>query len=125
MREHNPLRSRHSASPDTPPAKNVPALEYIFHPKSIALVGAATDPVHWWINEYYIDPLVKFGYTGKVYAVNPKGGEAKGMRIYRTLAEIDGPIDHVVSAIPARNCPDLVQECRDREVKLVQFFSAG
>jgi succinyl-CoA synthetase alpha subunit len=106
-------------------AKNVPALEYIFHPKSIALVGAATDPVHWWINEYYIDPLVKFGYTGKIYAVNPKGGEAKGMKIYRSLAEIDGPIDQVISAIPARNCPQLVQECRERGVKLVQFFSAG
>jgi len=105
--------------------KNPPALEYIFHPESIALVGAATDPVHWWINEYYIDPLVKFGYTGKVYAVNPKGGEAKGMKIYRSLRDIDGPIDHVISAIPARNCPQLVQECRDRGVKVMQFFSAG
>jgi hypothetical protein len=50
---------------------------------------------------------------------------AKGMKIYRSLAEIDGPIDQVISAIPARNCPQLVQECRDRGVKLVQFFSAG
>ena len=102
-----------------------PALEYIFHPRSIALVGAATDPVHWWINEYYIDPLVKFGYTGQVYAVNPKGGQARGMKIYRSLGEIKGPIDHVISAIPAANCPDLVQECKDRGVKVVQFFSAG
>ena len=107
------------------PAPNTPALEYIFHPRSIALVGAATDPVHWWINEYYIDPLIKLGYTGQVYAVNPKGGEARGIKIYRSLAEIDGPIDHVVSAIPARHCPDLVRECRDRGVKVVQFFTAG
>lgn len=106
-------------------ARSAAGLEYIFHPQSIALVGAATDPVHWWINEYYIDPLIKFGYTGKVYAVNPKGGEAKGMKIYPSLADIDGPVDHVISAIPARNCPQLVQECRDRGVKLVQFFSAG
>ena len=107
------------------PLKSTPALEYIFHPKSIALVGAATDPVHWWINEYYIDPLIKFGYTGKIYAVNPKGGEAKGMKVYPSLADIDGPIDHVISAIPARNCPELVRECRDRGVKVVQFFTAG
>lgn len=136
MRKRNARRQWHSASPDAMPAvantrspaslpQNPPTLEYIFHPKSIALVGAATDPVHWWINEYYIDPLVEFGYTGKVYAVNPKGGTAKGMKIYPSLGDIDGPIDHVVSAIPARHCPQLVQECRDRGVKVVQFFSAG
>jgi succinyl-CoA synthetase alpha subunit len=113
-------RSGQGASPQTPPA-----LEYIFHPRSVALVGAATDPAHWFINEFYIDPLIKFGYTGRVYAVNPKGGEAKGMRIYRNLGEIEGPVDHVVSAIPARNCPDLVRECRDRGVKVVQFYTAG
>ena len=121
------LRSGQISEAMTDPVSDpkTPALEYIFHPRSIALVGAATDPAHWWINEYYIDPLIKLGYTGQIYPVNPKGGEARGMKIYRSLSEIEGPIDHVVSAIPARACPDLVRECRDRGVKVVQFFTAG
>ncbi len=136
MRNRNPKDKHHSTVPEVPPGsdhnpamespqKTTPALDYIFHPRSIALVGAATDPVHWWINEYYIDPLITFGYTGKIYAVNPKGGTAKGMKIYPSLRDIDGPVDHVISAIPARACPELVRECRDMGVKVVQFFSAG
>ena len=81
MGKQRPTQRRHSVSQDTPPARagyprskspaaNEPALEYIFHPRSVALVGAATDPAHWFINDFYIDPLIKFGYTGQIYAVN-------------------------------------------------------
>lgn len=100
-------------------------LEYIFHPRSVALAGASTDPLRWWINEYYIEPLLKMNYQGQIYAVNPKGGEVLGLPVYRSLKEIPGPVDHVVSCVPASETPHILQECCDMGVKVFQLFTAG
>ena len=100
-------------------------LEYVFHPRSVALVGAATDPMRWWINEYYIEPLQKLGFPGKVYAVNPKGGEVLGLAVYRSLRDIPGPVDHVVSCVPASETPGILEECRDVGARVFQLFTAG
>ena len=102
-----------------------PPLEYIFHPQSIAVAGASTNPLRWFINEFYIEPLLKMGYPGQVYAINPKGGEIMGLPVYRSLRDVPGPVDHVVSCIPAEQTPQLLEECRHIGVKVVQFYSAG
>jgi acetyltransferase len=40
------------------------------------------------------------GYGGKLYPVNPKGGEILGCRAYESLAAIGAPVDLIVVAIP-------------------------
>ncbi len=104
---------------------NMPALEYIFHPRSIAIVGASTDPLRWFINEFYIEPLLKLGYSGSIYAVNPRGGEILGLPVYKRLRDVPGPVDHVVSCIPARETPGLLEECHSVEARILQLYTAG
>ncbi|MBL7119463.1 MAG: CoA-binding protein [Dehalococcoidia bacterium] len=81
--------------------------------------------MRWWINEYYIEPLLRMGYQGKIYAINPRGGEILGMPVYRSLRDIPGPVDHVVSCIPAEETPHLLEECRDVGARVLQLFTAG
>jgi len=100
-------------------------LEYMFRPRSVALAGASTDPLRWFINEFYIEPLLKMGFPGKVYAVNPKGGEVMGLPVYRSLRDIPGPVDHVVSCVPAHETPHLLEDCRSVEAKVLQLYTAG
>jgi succinyl-CoA synthetase alpha subunit len=100
-------------------------LEYIFTPRSIAMAGASADPLRWFINEFYIAPLYKMGYQGKVYAVNPKGGEILGLPVYRRLRDVPGPVDHVVSCIPAQATLQLLEDCREVGAKVLQLYSAG
>ena len=102
-----------------------PPLEYIFHPRSIALVGASTDPLKWFINEFYIEPLIRMGYQGKIYAVNPRGGEILGLPVYAHLRDIPGPVDHVISCIPARETIQLLDECREVGTRILQLYTAG
>jgi len=104
---------------------NPSSLEYIFHPQSIAVVGASTDPLRWFINEFYIEPLLKLGYNGKIYAVNPRGGEILGLPVYRCLGDVPGPVDHVVSCIPARETLGLIEECRRVGARVLQLYTAG
>ena len=102
-----------------------PPLGYIFHPRSIAVAGASTNPLRWFINEFYIEPLLKMGYPGQVYAINPKGGEVMGLPVYRRLRDVPGTVDHVVSCIPAEQTLQLLEDCRHLGVKVVQLYSAG
>ncbi|OGO02602.1 MAG: hypothetical protein A2Y72_04405 [Chloroflexi bacterium RBG_13_53_26] len=102
-----------------------PHLEYIFRPQSIAVVGASTDPMRWFINEFYIEPLLKMGYQGKIYPINPRGGEIVGLPVYRRLRDVPGPVDHVISCIPARETPQVLDECAEVGARIFQLYTAG
>jgi len=100
-------------------------LEYIFHPRSVAIVGVSTDVRNPCTAEYYVEPLLKLGYKGKIYPVNQKGGEVLGLPVYASLKEAPGPIDHVISCIPAEQIPQLLDECREVGAKVLQLYTAG
>ncbi len=100
-------------------------LDYIFHPRSVAVVGISADLPKIWIRRLYLDSLIQSGYPGQIYLVNPKGGEMAGLPIYRSLNEIPGPVDHVVISIPARYTPEIMEECRRIGAKVVHVFASG
>ncbi len=100
-------------------------LEYIFHPRSIAIVGISADLPKLWIRRLYLDSLVEGGFPGRIYLVNPKGGEMAGLPIYRSLLEVPGEVDQVIVSIPARHTPALLQECLAKGVKVVHIFTSG
>ncbi|MCX5998511.1 MAG: CoA-binding protein [Chloroflexi bacterium] len=100
-------------------------LEYMFHPRSVAVVGSISHPSRWWLREYFIDPLTKLGFKGQVYTVDPSGGGDAGSGIYRSLRDIPGPVDQVIACVAARRTLQLLQEARDIGVKVFHVFSAG
>ena len=97
----------------------------MFHPRSIAVVGISADLPKFWMRQLYFDALLRSGYPGQIYLVNPRGGELEGYPIYRTLTEVPGQVDHVVASIPARYTPALMEECRAKGVKVVHVFASG
>ena len=99
-----------------------PALDYIFHPKSIAVAGVSAETKGTGIANSYITRFEAAGFKGKIYAVNPSGGEAMGRKIYTSLRDIPDPVDFVVSAIPARHTPQLISDCAEKGVKLLHVL---
>jgi acyl-CoA synthetase (NDP forming) len=100
----------------------LPDLEYIFHPKSIAVVGASPQSN---TTGMFLNPLIQFGYKGKLYPVNPNANQVSGLKAYPGILDIPGPVDHVTCAIRATLTPQLMRECATKGVKLVQLFTAG
>ncbi|MFH1003329.1 MAG: CoA-binding protein, partial [Chloroflexota bacterium] len=62
---------------------------------------------------------------GKLYPVNQHGGEVYGMKCYSSLRDIPGPVDFVISAVPAHYTPQLVTDSAAKGVKAIQMFTAG
>ena len=83
-------------------------LDYLFHPKSIAVAGASEDPRKQG-NAYY-RLLKERGFKGNVYAVNPRGTDVLGGPSFTSVGEIPGPVDYVISTVPAPAVPGLIDE---------------
>ena len=99
-------------------------LEYIFHPKSIAIIGAKSQPLSA-TNYFFLNPLIDFGYGGNIYPVNPKASEISGLKAYPSILDIPGPVDHVTCGIRADLTPQLMRECVAKGVKVVHLYTSG
>ena len=100
------------------------SLEFLFHPRSVALVGITTShPEHW--TRTFLKGFLAFEFDGPIYLVNPKGGEINGLKVYPGLQDIPNNIDYVVGLVPAPAAPGLVEECAGKGVKAVHFCTAG
>ncbi len=100
------------------------SLEFLFHPRSVALVGITTaNPGHW--TRGFLDGPLALKFKGSLYLVNPKGGKIKGLKVYPSLQDIPDPIDYVIGLVPARVAPRLVEESAEKGVRAIHFCTAG
>lgn len=105
------------------PSNQTPTtLDSLLKPHSIAIVGASSNPVKQGYR--YLQQLLEFGFKGKLYPVNRRGGTMLGLEVYPSLNAIPGPVDYVISTIPAEDVPQLVQDCAQKGVKLLQLYTA-
>jgi acyl-CoA synthetase (NDP forming) len=99
-------------------------LEFLFHPNSIALAGiTTTQPEHW--TRTFLDGLIEFRFDRPFYLVNPKNGEIRGYKVYTSLKDVPGNIDHVIGLVNARLAVELVEECAQKGVQVIHFCTAG
>ena len=100
-------------------------LDFLFNPRTIAIVGVATDSVEMNYGYKFVESLLHAGFKGKIYPVGVKGGSAFGIRIYPNIRDIPGDIDYVISAIRSQFSLDLIEECALKNVKAIHFFTSG
>jgi len=94
----------------------------MFYPKSIAVIGASARPGS--VGNDLIKNLVNV-FTGKIYPVNPKGGEILGVTAYPSLLDVPGDVDLVVVSVPAKAVSDVVDQCKAKNVQGIVVISAG
>ncbi|MDP7239872.1 MAG: CoA-binding protein, partial [Dehalococcoidia bacterium] len=85
-------------------------LDDIFFPSSVAVVGASAE-ANSGTNLILLDPLLRYGFRGEIYPVNPRANEIRGLKSYPSLLDIPGPVDLVICALAARHMPRIAQEC--------------
>src|SRR6266496_988947 len=74
--------------------------------RTIAVVGASADPSK---AAYHI-PLYLQSQGYRILPVNPRGGELFGEHVFRSLAEIDVPVDVVEVFRPAQEAPEIARQ---------------
>lgn len=84
-------------------------MKKIFEAGSVVIVGASDRQGNMGRN--ILENLVEWGYEGRIYAVNPKGGEVLGIRLNQSLEELPEAPDLAVAIVPAPALPGVVEEC--------------
>ena len=102
--------------------QNEHPLEFLFHPRSIAVVGASTSQGP---GSGYVTAIKEMGFEGDLYPVNPKVDELQGLKCYPRLALVPGTVDYVISCVPVAVVPEMIEEAAEKGVKAIQFFTAG
>ncbi len=98
-------------------------LDPIFRPRSIAVIGASTQPGA--LGQQILQNLVTYKFRGKLYPVNPKARELLGLRCFPTLSDIHDPVDMAVVVVPRSQALAVVEECGQRKVPGVVVITAG
>lgn len=105
----------------SPPVCSHP-LDILFRPRAVAIVGASKNPESQ--GYMYLEQFLEFPFQGQVYPVSIEEQEILGVPCFRTLREIPGPVDHVISCIPHHQVLSLVEDCVFKGARSLHLFTA-
>ncbi len=95
----------------------------LLRPKSVAIIGASTTPGK--IGYTVVDNLIKGGYSGTIYPINPTATELLGLKVYPTITDVPGSVDSAIVTVPAKLLPAVTEECGKKGVKGLIVITSG
>jgi acyl-CoA synthetase (NDP forming) len=97
--------------------------ERLFEPRSIAVVGVSEDAAR--PGSQAVHTLLRNGYAGQIFPVNPKYADFQGLKCYPSVAAIDGEVDVVIIGVPARGVLPVIEDCAAKRVPFAVVLSGG
>lgn len=90
---------------------------------SVAVVGGS--PVKGKVGNVILENILGYGFSGRVYVVNPKYDSVLGLKSYKNLKELPEKPDMVVIAVPANTVVQVVKEAASLGSRLAVIISSG
>jgi acyl-CoA synthetase (NDP forming) len=103
--------------------ENKALFELFFYPKSVAVVGVSSNETAF--GTLYFKALVNFGFKGKLYPVNPKGGSFFGITAYASILDIPDKIDLAIICVPAKSVAQVLEICLQKGIRAASVLSGG
>src|ERR1035437_72419 len=92
-------------------ASHKPSLDVIFHPKTVAVIGA-TETVGS-VGRTVLWNLINTPFGGTVFPVNPKRPSVLGIKAYKSVHDVPEKVDLAVVVTPASAVPQVIGQCAD------------
>jgi acetate---CoA ligase (ADP-forming) len=110
----------------TGPASQYPSrtdLSRFLNPRGVAIVGVSGDPAR--IGGQALRLLTDFSFSGKIYPVNPKYPEIKGLKCYPDLGAVPQPCDVAIIALSAPQVAGAIEQCGRGGIPFALVLSSG
>jgi acetyltransferase len=98
-------------------------LDALLRPRSVAVIGASRTPNT--IGYQILDNLVRHGFTGAVYPVNPSAESVHSIKAYPSVEAIPDPVDLAVVVVPKQHVQGVAEACGRKGVRGLVVISAG
>lgn len=99
------------------------ALDKILMPKSVAVIGASTDPFKW--GYMLLNAIKQSGFEGDIYPVNPRAEEIQGLKCYANVRDVPGDVDMALVVVPARFVPGIFLDLKEKGTKGAVVITSG
>jgi len=99
------------------------SLDRLFNAESVAVVGASTKPGK--LGHEILSNIIRGGYQGRVYPVNPRADTILGLQVYPSVADIPSDLDLVVAVIRADLVPGALREAAGKGAGAGIIISGG
>ena len=99
------------------------SLEPLLRPKAVAVIGASDNPAR--IGGRPIYSMLKDGYEGNLFPVNPNRDIVQGLKAYPNISSVPMPVDSAVISVPENIALEVIKECADNGVKSAVVFTSG
>ena len=98
-------------------------LEYIFQPKSVAVIGAS--PRKGSIGREILHNLIINEFNGKIFPVNPNYDVIHSIKCYSTILDVPDAVDLAIIVVPRDSVPEVAEKCGRKGVRGLVVISAG
>lgn len=95
----------------------------LLEPRGVAVVGASSNLES--ISGRPLKLLLRYGYGGGIYPVNPNRDSVAGLRCYPQLMDVEGQVDVALVAVRAPMVPEVIRQCGKRGIHFAVIFSSG
>src|ERR1700733_5940576 len=112
-----------STAPAVGELSEPPVLDALLRPRSVAMIGASRDPKA--LGGRPLGFMARYGFPGKVYPVNGRGGEVQGGPAYASILELPEQVDLVLVMVRAALVPQVLRECAAAGVQVAVIMSSG
>ncbi len=99
------------------------SMKSIFEPKGIAVVGASRKA--GTIGGELFRNLIRAGYQGRLYPVNPTTDEVEYIPAYKSIRDIQGDVDLAIIVVAADLVEPTIGDCVAKGVRGVVVITAG
>ena len=104
-------------------ADQLDGLKPFFEAKRVAVIGASRTPGKGGYN--IVENLLKLGYSGDIYPINPRARQLLGLKVYSTLQDTPETPDLAMIVLPPEQVMASLNECADLGIRAVIVESAG
>jgi|SRR5690554_3347250 len=99
------------------------SLTKFFYPESLCIIGASGKKGSLG---YELTNCVKnYGYTGKLFLVNPKTEEILGIKCFKTVEDVNEKIDLAIVMVPKQFAEETISSLIEKEVTSIILITAG
>ncbi|HJQ65443.1 MAG TPA: CoA-binding protein, partial [Gemmatimonadales bacterium] len=98
-------------------------LDAILRPRSVAVIGASRNA--GTIGNEILSNIVRHGFTGAVFPVNPRAKAVHAIKAYPAVGDIPDPVDLAVIVVPKELVLPVVEQCGAKGVRGLVVISAG
>jgi acetyl coenzyme A synthetase (ADP forming)-like protein len=99
------------------------AVTTLLTPRSVAVIGASRDPAS--IGARVFRNVLRSGFQGVVYPVNPKATSIEGVAASPSVLEVPGDVDVAIVCVPAAAVLDVARACGEKGVRGLVVITSG